>query len=645
LLHNFNPMLKFLKFFCLLILLSACSSQQIVAQNNGNKKAQILFQKADEAFVFGRYNEALEGFEAAIKEDPKYTNAYLRLVELYQNYYKEYQKAIDQYLQIIEIDSSLNYAYFAMAQCHFYLEEYDKTIEFAKLYASKKELVGKEKFDNDLLINSALFAKNATQNPVAFEPVNLGPNINSEKSEYYPSITADGEWLYFTVNDVKSRYPNEDIYAAKFENGVWKERKIVERVNTQEYNEGAHSITQDGRYLFFASNRKDMYASGMMDIYIAKKIGEKWQKPVNMGRIINSRNWESQPVISADSKMIFFVRKSDDGFGGTDIYYCTFGSDGKMQAPVNIGEPINTMGDEQRPYLHPDGKTLYFSSNGHPGLGQSDIFKSNLQEDGTWSTPINLGYPLNSKEDEYGLYVSADGEKGFISSDREGGYGQQDIYSFEMPKSAKPNIVLSVKGVVYDANTNTPLKANVKIIDIESGVEYKSINSDQISGEFLVTLVADKNYILQSNADDYLPFSANFSLKGASSKGLFKVEAPMQSIAIGNEFILENIFFDAGKYTLKEVSKTELNVLVSYLLAHPSLKIEIGGHTDNDGTELANQELSEKRAKAVYDYLINQNISSDRLSYKGYGESQPITTNDSVENKAKNRRTAFKIMD
>ena len=638
-------MSNYFKIILFSILLSACSNQQAIAQTDGNKKAQELYKKADEAYVFGRISEALTGFKAATEADPSFLTAHLRLIELYQKYYREYENAIIHYDKIIELDKKLHYAYFGKAQCYFSLENYDKTIEFANLYANKAELSASAKFETDLLINSAVFAKNAKQNPVTYNPINLGPNINSDQSEYYPSITADNEWLYFTVNDGKSKYPNEDIYVAKFENDEWQSRKIVDKVNTQDYNEGAHSITQDGRYLFFASNRREANSNGMMDIYIAKKVGENWQTPINMGRIINSRNWESQPIITADSRTIFYVRKSDDGLGGSDIYYSTFGEDGKFGAPINIGAPINTMADEQRPYLHPDGKTLYFSSNGHPGMGESDIFKSTLQTDGTWSEPINLGYPLNSKEDEYGLYVSADGNKGFISSDREGGYGQQDIYSFEMPENAKPNIVISVKGKVFDAIDNTAIKANIKIIDVATGETYKTLNSDDISGEFLITLPSGKNYILQANANKYLPFSENFSLKNKSPNSIYTIEAPLQKNEIGKEFILKNIFFEAAKFELQEESKTELNILVKYLEENPSMKIEIGGHTDSDGTETANQVLSEKRAKAVYDYIISQNIAIDRLSYKGYGESKPIVNNDTTENKAKNRRTAFKIVE
>lgn len=635
----------YIKLYLLFFLVSACANQQVLAQNDGNKKAQELYLKADESFVFGRISDALRGFEAAVEADPNYLNAHLKLVELYQRYYREYDLAIEHYDKVIALDKTLFYAYFGKAQCYFFLEDYDKTIEFSNLYASKTEPQGKAKFENDLLLQSAQFAKNAKQNPVAFVPKNLGPKINSEQSEYYPSITADNEWLYFTVNDAKSRYPNEDIYAAKFENGEWQERKVLEKVNTQDYNEGAHSITQDGRYLFFASNRRDLNANGMMDVYIAKKVGDKWQSPVNMGRIINSRNWESQPIITADSKTIYFVRKSDDGIGGSDIYYSTIGEDGKFGEPMNIGAPINTMADEQRPYLHPDGKTMYFSSNGHPGMGESDIFKSTLNEDGTWSEPVNLGYPLNSKEDEYGLYVAADGKTGFISSDREGGYGQQDIYSFEMPELARPNIVVSVKGKVFDAENKEALKAGIKIIDVANGEVYKSLSSDNVSGEFLVTLPSGKNYIFQANATSYLPFSENFSLKNKAANSIYVIEAPMQKIEIGKEFILKNIFFDAGKFELQEESKTELNVLVAYMQENSTIKLEIGGHTDNDGTESANQLLSEKRAKAVYDYLLSQNISANSLTFKGYGESKPLVENNTAVNKARNRRTAFKIIE
>ena len=635
-------MLHYFKYLTFIVLIS-CSSQRSLAQTDGSKKAQEIYAKANEDLVFGRYQEALNGFELAVKTDPSYINAHLQIANLYQNLYNLYDQAVGHYEAVIKLDKTLYKSYYEAGQCYLSMLDYVNAEKNTSLYLEKAELSANGKWQANLLMESIKFAKAAVMNPVVYEPKNLGPSINSEKAEYFPSITADNEWLYFTINDMSQKYPNEDIYAAQFIDGQWQKRIPVKGVNGFDSQEGAHSITQDGRYLFFASDRMEGNL-GRFDLYIAKKVGDEWEKPMNMGNVVNTRHWESQPVISANSKQIFLVRKSNDGFGGSDIYVSNLGEEGKFGSPVNLGNVINTPGDEQRPYLHPDGKTLYFASNGHPGMGKTDVFKSILQADGAWSVPQNLGYPLNSVEMEYGLYVASDGKTAYIASDRAGGFGDMDIYSFIMPESARPALVLSVKGVVKDVTTLNGLKANIKIIEIESGEIYKTLSSDEINGSFLITLAAGKNYVYQATAEGYLPYSENFSLTLQNPKENLQLVALMQRIEQGKEFTLKNIFFDTGEYQLLEESKAELNLLVDFIKKDERLFLEVGGHTDSDGAIENNLVLSEKRAKAVQDYLISQGVAQNRLTFKGYGESAPLFPNDTEANKAKNRRTAFKVL-
>lgn len=635
-------MKSLLKLF-ILFLLSSCATQQSMAQTDGSKKAQEAYKQADEDLVFGRYEAALVGFEKAISIDSKYVNAHLQLANLYQNLYLEYDKAIQHYESVLKIDPSLVKSYYEGAKCYLYIQEWGKAKAFALQYQEKRVVSPYSDWASQVLLESIELAQQAIANPVEYDPQNLGPAINSEQAEYFPSITADNEFLYFTVNNENDRYPNEDIYTAQFVDGKWQDRESVSTVNRKNAQEGAHSITQDGRYLFFASDRMEDN-QGRFDIYIAKKVGDEWRVPVNMGNTINSRHWESQPVISADAKQLFLVRKSNEGFGGSDIYVSKLDETGRFGKLENLGKTINTPGDEQRPYLHPDGKTLYFASNGHPGLGKTDVYKSTLQKDGTWTKPVNLGYPINTSEVEFGLYVAADGKSAYISSDREGGYGDMDIYSFDLPVSARPEVVLSVKGVVKDIVSREFLKANIKILDLKSGEVYKTLGSDDLNGSFLVTLPAGKNYAYQANLDGYLPFSETFSLKNISEGAVVELEALMTKIEKGQEFVLKNIFFDSGEAILKEESLAELNVLVEYLESNEALFLEIGGHTDSEGTEEQNLALSMQRAKAVYLYLLAEGAKAGHLSYKGYGEGQALVPNDSDENKKKNRRTAFKVM-
>lgn len=627
----------------LVLLLASCSSQQSIAQTDGSKKAQEAYRQADEDLVFGRYDAAILGFKKAVEIDPSYINAHLQLANLYQNLYLDYENAVGHYDQIISLDPTLVNSFYEGGRCLLYLQNWERAKDFAQKYADLRTVSVVTDWKSKVLSESIVFAEDAVTNPVKFDPKNLGPKVNSEQAEYFPSITADNEFLYYTVNNPNERYPNEDIYQAQFVNGEWRERQAVTSVNRANAQEGAHSITQDGRYLFFASDRMDDNA-GRFDIYIAKKVGDEWRVPVNMGREINSRNWESQPVISADAKQLFIVRKSNDGFGGSDIYVSRLDNQGRFGELENLGDVINTPGDEQRPYLHPDGKTLYFASNGHPGMGKTDVYKSTLNKDGSWGKPVNLGYPINTSEVEFGLYVAANGKTAYFSSDREGGYGNMDIYSFELPESAQPEIVVSVKGVVKDGESQEFLKANIKIIELQSGEIYKTLSSDDLNGSFLVTLPAGKNYAYQATLEGYLPFSETFSLKEVSEGALVELEAQLTKIEKGQEFVLKNIFFDSGNAELKDESKAELNVLVDYLNANESLFLEIGGHTDSDGSTASNLALSEARAKAVYVFLLANGVSASRLSFKGYGEDKPIVANDSEENKEKNRRTAFKVL-
>lgn len=626
-----------------LVLASSCANQQSIAQTDISNKSRSFFEKGDEARVFGQTNDAIENFNKAIEIEPDYLKAHYLLAQIYHFQLKDYSQAAYHYQRVTEIDENQHNSYYFTASCWFYQGDYSQAENWINKYLSKKIDDEAKIREGQLLKESIAFAKEAKKSPVPFQPINLGPNVNSAYAEYFPSITADLSQLYFTVSNPNDRYPDEDIYVALFENGEWQERESVKGINLIGSNEGAHCITQDGRYLFFASDRKNNN-KGRFDIYLSKKIGDDWKSPVNIGQTINTPNWESQPVITADSKYIFYVSSKAGGEGSSDIYYVEIQEKGTFSEPINLGPVINTPGIEQRPYLHPDGKTLYFSSDGHPGMGKADLFKAEWQDDGTWSEPINLGYPINSAENEQAIYVSANGNLAFISSERKEGFGFDDIYYFELPSDIQPNNVVSVKGIVRDKNTNEFLKAAIQIIDLATNKTYKTLTSDEINGQFLITLPIEKNYAFQVNLEDYLPFSENFSLVDFKTDDLLTLEAEMIPISKGNTFILKNVFFAVNEYELQNESTVELDILVQYLQDHPTLKIEIGGHTDSDGSSSFNQTLSKNRAKAVWEYLVGKGIEASRISYKGYGDTQPLVPNSSPENKAKNRRTAFTIL-
>jgi outer membrane protein OmpA-like peptidoglycan-associated protein len=635
--------MKYFLHFLLLSVMLSCTSTKSIGQDKVSKKAQDSYNIASEHLAFGRVDAAIAEFKNAIQAEPSYLNAHIQMANIYQNYLSDFAEAAKYYDVVVKLDKSLVNAHYNRTMCYYRAMNYDKADKAWQEYMNFPNLGPINQKEGEQLKRNIDFARNAVKNPVPFVPKNLGSGVNSSQAEYFPAITADNEWLYFTVSDRSMKFASEDIYASQFKDGAWQPRKPLGSAVNTEYNEGAHSISQDGRYLFFASDRPHNNR-GRFDIFMAKKVGAEWKNPINLGPPLNTFNWESQPVITADSKAMLFVRKSKEGYGGSDIYISYIQPDGKFGEPQNLGPVINTPGDEQRPYLHPDGKSLYFSSTGHIGMGGADVYVSRLGDDGKWSTPVNLGYPINTPGDEYGIYVSSDGATAYFSSDRPGGLGDMDIYSFEMPSAMRPNTVVYVKGRVYDAATQKSLQANINIYDLSTGKLYNAVTSDAISGEFLVTLPGNNNYMYEAVAKDYLPFSENFSLQNVSHEQSYHLDVPMNKIETGKEFVLKNIFFATGAFELQPQSKTELMQLVEFLKNNASLSIEIGGHTDNVGSAEANQVLSEKRAKSVYDFLVENGVAKTRLSFKGYGQTQPIVPNDSDANRAKNRRTAFKVL-
>ena len=313
--------------------------------------------------------------------------------------------------------------------------------------------------------------------------------------------------------------------------------------------------------------------------------------------------------------------------------------------PKSVGEKINSLGNEESVFIHPDNQTLYFSSDGLKGMGGLDIYMSRRQPNGEWGEPINLGYPINTFNDENSFVVSADGLHAYFASDRPGGFGMLDIYVFDLYKEARPLLTNYVKGKVVDALTKVPLAANFEIIDIETGKIMLSNVTDKMSGEFIACLPAGKSYMLNVNKEQYLFYSENFECRNENNKQQgFQLSIELNKPAIGETVVLKNIFFDVNKYELKSESFTELNKLIDLLIKNAKFRIEIRGHTDNTGDKESNIILSENRAKSVYDYLIKNGIQASRLAFKGYGDYIPIDSNETEEGRFKNRRTDFKLI-
>jgi outer membrane protein OmpA-like peptidoglycan-associated protein len=410
------------------------------------------------------------------------------------------------------------------------------------------------------------------------------------------------------------------------------------------YNEGAPNISPDGRYLFFAGCEWQG-GLGSCDIYVSKKIGDSLRRPFNLFEPVNSEYWESQPSIAPDGKTLYFASNRKGGKGGGDIWVSQVQENGMWSEPVNLGDSVNSTGGEASPFIHYDNQTLYFVSDGHAGLGGKDIFYVKKKLDGTWGKPVNLGYPINTHKDEISFFVNSTGDMGYIASDRSGGKGGQDIYAFELYREARPLAVSYLRGKLFDASSLDPLNAKFEIINLKTGEVVAGAESDEMSGDFLVSLPSDGNYALNVSKDGYLFHSENFELGDIANQIKPKtIDVPLAEIKTGESMVLRNIFFESNEYKLKAESTTELERLVKMMTQNPNLKIEISGHTDNTGSEAVNQRLSENRAKAVYDFLISRNIAANRLKYVGYGLSKPIAPNDTEAGRAQNRRTEVKII-
>ncbi|MEZ4887961.1 MAG: OmpA family protein [Chitinophagales bacterium] len=635
-----------------LFLSFSCLSFGFSQESDVPKKAQKLYQKSQESYLYQHYQEAKEWLEKAIDKYPTYTTAYVRLGEI-QLELKEYEQAKKTFLKILEFDDSPRnqfQVYYTVGNIEMELANYTEAIAY---FEKGSEVKDKSQKMTEMLsqkLEESRFAHYAVTHPVDFNPVRLDSTVNSQYDEYLPVVTADEAMMVFTRRFDNDTTPNEDFFISRRMKDTlqWQMAlDLAEPINSKD-NEGAICLSPDGKRMFFAAkNRRD--AIGGFDLFYCIKVGEDWQGPYNLGEPVNTYGWESQPSISSDGKALYFSSRRKGGYGGIDIWV-SYLKNNYWSDPVNLGPNINTKKDEQTPFIHPDNHTLYFSSNGHIGMGDADLYVARKDDNGEWSKPENLGYPINTRGNENGLIVTASGERAYFSSFNEG-YGL-DLYYFPLPKTVQPTYVTYVKGIVFDSESKSKLAATIELIDLDTGDTILETISDRISGEFLVTLTVGKNYMYNVSKENYLFFSENFSLKDVQPNEPFLIDIPLKKAFIketfesnvGQTVVLKNVFFETNSFDLKPASYTELDKLVDMLNQYNLLHIEIGGHTDSIGTAEYNLELSENRAQSVHSYLIDKGIAADRLSYRGYGKSQPLAGNETETGRAINRRTEFKVI-
>ena len=418
-------------------------------------------------------------------------------------------------------------------------------------------------------------------------------------------------------------------------------RSLPGNINSNN-NEGAQNISQDGQWLLFTGcNFPNGF--GSCDLYISYLSAEGWSAPENMGPNFNTEFWESAPSLSPDKKDLYFTSNRSGGYGGNDLYVSHRLENGRWSPPENMGPSINTAGDESAPFIHADNSSLYFTSNGLPGYGGDDLFVVRKKADGSWGIPENLGYPINTIENEGSLVVAADGKTAYYASDRADSRGQLDLYTFELRDDVRPIQTFWVKGKVYDKKTGKGLPSSVELGDLSNKQIISKLQTDE-TGNYLTTLPVGKDYAFNVNRKGYLFFSENFMLSHPTTDSVYQIDIPLQPIEANASIILKNIFFDVNKYDLKPASQIELDELIKLLRENPLVSVQINGYTDNVGKPADNLLLSENRAKAVVNYLTSKGIDAKRLSYKGYGEAQPVSPNTTDEGRANNRRTELKVL-
>ena len=652
-------MLKQVIFFIVVLLQTAAWAQLPPGQyTSSNKKAVKHLIEGRQAFERKDDVQAEKSFKKALDEDKNFVEAALGLANLYQVTNRQPQ-AIEYFQRAISINPKFypNSFYF-LAQSQLATGKYAEAKSSLETFLKFERISPNTKADAERLMANAKFGAEAVKNPKPFNPVNAGPGINSSLNEYFPAVTGDGKQFLFTRGlkiPEDPNYENEDFFISEKQNGAWQSARSIREVNSQG-NEGAPTLSADGNIMFFAScanqfgdyGAQDRKGYGSCDIFYAQKIDGEWTRPRNAGSAINSSHWETQPSFSSDGRTLYFIRGvvSRGSMKEQDIYMSTIGDDGKFSPAVKISTLINTPMKEESVFIHPDNQTLYFSSDGHPGMGNLDIFMSKRQPNGEWGAPTNLGYPINTFVDENSLLVDPAGKLAFFASDREGGMGGLDIYQFELPEELRPEKITYVQGKIYNARTKAPLAANFELFDLETQ-KMVTTSFSQNDGKFFVTLTANKNYLVNVNKEGFLFYSDNFSLRGKETdfNKPFTIDIPLEPLDTGSIVELKNIFFDVNKWDIKPESKAELDKLIQFLTKNIELRIELRGHTDNTGDKKFNMTLSSNRAKAVYDYLIKEGkIWPERLVYRGYGETIHKVPNDSPENKAKNRRTEFKVI-
>lgn len=630
--------------FCIPLVLRG---QEPSCDQEVEKKALHFYELAGEAIKKSDFKTAEINVRKALEVQEDYVDANLLLAHLaLKKKSNAYIKAFQSVITTCPEKSPE--AYYHLGLYMFDQRSYDTAAVYFEKYLSIFTPKDSTLKISQRLKELSLFRANAMSHPVPFDPVSV-PGISTPADEYLGIVTPDNEMAFFTrrynkeVRSTVSSQLVEEFTCSHFKNGEFDSGTPMPMPFNQNNNEGGPTVTIDNRSLYFTICRRE-FNEVNCDIWFSQNKNGRWSEITNLGDLVNDpHQWDSQPSISSDGKVLYFSSGRDGGFGGFDIYKCEKNENGKWGAPVNMGPLINTSGNEKSPFMHSDSRTLYFSSDGWPGMGGYDIFMSQMDDSSNFKNPLNIGYPINSESDDLGFFVSTDGKTGFFASNKLQGKGGYDIYSFYLYPEVRPQRVLFIKGQVKSGSDGRPVQGTVEFEDKNTRKKY-SVEVDSASGTYVSALNFKHDYSMTVKGHDQVPVTHYFSTTDTSLSTFKKMDVTLEKIENGKSYVLNDVTFSTNSYTLNDTAKTVLNSFVDFLQEQPALHVSIEGHTDNVNDASSNQALSENRAKAVYAYLIENGIEESRLKYKGWGETKPVADNTSPQGRAKNRRTEFIIL-
>lgn len=635
----------------LVLILTVASIVDGLAQaklSSTNKKAIALYTEADNYRVRRQYRQAIDLLNQAVSRDKNFVEAYYRLGLVYFNM-RVYPKAIEQFEKALSLTQELRIqkvVWFDLGEAYLLQGQYDKAASVLKQFVDN-EKANRNKLDHARrnLVN-AMYALENQDKTAEVRRRPLSDTVNQFVMQYFPVLTADESALIFTRRNGHTDRHDEDLVVSyRNEKGQWMPPVSISKNINSEMNEGTCTISADGRKLIFTScSGRDNY--GSCDLFESVKIGDEWSAPKNLGPGVNTSGWESQPSLSADGRTLYFVSDRRNGMGMRDIWVSTLDENNKWSKAVNLGPPVNTEFDEMSPFIHVNGRTLFYATNALKGFGGYDIFYSENQS-GTWTAPQNIGAYINNHDDQFSLFITADGAKGYYSHEETGadGLAYSKIYEVRIPREKQVRFRSNyVKGVVRDSETKAPLSARVELVDLEADRVISQVSSDSVTGEYLMVLTQGSEYGLYVTRPGYLFRSLNFNYSDVQDFEPVVVDINLDKVREGSMVVLNNIFFDVDKAELKDKSTVELEKIVRFMTENPGVRIQISGHTDNTGSADHNRQLSLRRATAVYNYLVKRGIKEGRVKYFGYGAERPIADNATAEGRQLNRRIEFSIV-